>query len=632
MEELSAAAPPKSAAGRLAQVVLAATLTLGSLAYSVGLTRQIGVVVFPEQFLAAIYGVCLALLFVSFPVRRGAERDQIPWYDWLLAAAGLAAGLYVAVNFPRITATAATVTPELLFLAGVIAFLTMEGTRRTSGYSLIVITFVLVVWVLVGHLVPGQLRTHKVEAPNLAIYLNFDNNGLLGLVLEIAATIVIAFVLMGQLLARSGGSGFFNDFALGLMGRFRGGAAKIAVVASSLFGSISGIAAASALAVGVVTIPLMKKSGIPARLAAAIEACASNGAQLMPPVMGAVAFVMADFLQVPYREVALAALLPSILYYTALFIQCDLETARYGIGRVDSGWIFLAPFAAVVGAMFWLNWEPEPAATLASAIIIGLGLFLGYRGARMKLKDIWSAVIETGIGVCEIIVISAIGGYVLGLFQVGGLSFALTAYLVDLGAANLLLLLIICAITNIILGLGLPTLAVYVMLAILVAPALVKVGVPAMAAHLFILYFGIMSLITPPIATAAFVAATIAKTDPMAAGWTAMRFGWASYIVPFLFVYSPALIMRGSWTEIVLVMALSIAGIWFVCAGMTGYAMRVMSAPMRAGFVLAGLLLLMPFQASSMNAWLNLAGFVLGAALLTFEVRNRNYGLSATLP
>ena len=637
MEELSAAAPPKSAAGRFAQQVLAALLTLGSLAYSVGLTRQLGLVLFPEQFLAAIYGVCLALLFVSFPARRGAERGDVPWFDWLLAAAGLAAGLYVAIHFPRITAQAGTVTYELLLLAGVLASLTMEGTRRTSGYSLIVITFILVVWVLVGHLVPGQLRTHKVEAANAAIYLNFDNNGLLGLVLEIASTIVIAFVLMGQLLARSGGSGFFNDFALGLMGRFRGGAAKIAVVASSLFGSISGIAAASALAVGVVTIPLMKKSGIPARLAAAIEACASNGAQLMPPVMGAVAFVMADFLQVPYREVALAALLPSILYYTALFIQCDLETARYGIGRVDtsdippmknvlaSGWIFLAPFAAIVGAMFWLNWEPEPAAALAAAIIIGLGLFIGYRGSRMRLKDIWSAVIETGIGVCEIIVISAIGGYVLGLFQIGGLSFALTAYLVDLGAANLLLLLIICAVTNIILGLGLPTLAVYVMLAILVAPALVKVGVPAMAAHLFILYFGIMSLITPPIATAAFVAATIAKTDPMAAGWTAMRFGWASYIVPFLFVYSPALIMRGSWTEIVLVMALSVAGIWFVCAGMTGYAMRVMSAPMRAGFVVAGLMLLMPFQAATINAWINAAGALLGVTLLVVEIKGRNH-------
>jgi TRAP-type uncharacterized transport system fused permease subunit len=271
--------------------------------------------------------------------------------------------------------------------------------------------------------------------------------------------------------------------------------------------------------------------------------------------------------------------------------------------------------------MFWLNWEPEPAATLASAIIIGLGLFIGYRGARMRLRDIWTAIIETGIGVCEIVVISAIGGYVLGLFQIGGLSFALTAYLVDLGAQNLLLLLVICAVTNIILGLGLPTLAVYVMLAILVAPALVKVGVQPMAAHLFILYFGIMSLITPPIATAAFVAATIAKTDPMAAGWTAMRFGWSSYIVPFLFIYSPALIMRSGPLETAAVLALSLAGIWFVCAAFTGYAMRVMSVPMRIGFGVAGVLLLLPFQASNLNAWLNAAGAALGFALLFLERR-----------
>jgi TRAP transporter 4TM/12TM fusion protein len=641
VEELSAAAPPRTAAGRFAQVALAALLTLGSLAYSVGLTRAMGLVMFPEQFIAAIYGVCLALLFISFPVVRCTARTDIPWYDWLFAVAGLAVGLYVAVTFPRLTAQAGTITAELLILAAALAILTLEGTRRTSGYSLVIITVALTAWVLVGHLVPGELRTHKVDAPTLAIYLSFDNNGLLGVVLEIAATIVIAFVLMGQLLARSGGSGFFNDFALGLMGRYRGGAAKIAVVASSLFGSISGIAAASALAVGVVTIPLMKKSGIPARLAAAIEACSANGAQLMPPVMGAVAFVMADFLQVPYREVAIAAVLPSVLYYAALFIQCDLETARHGFGKVarseipkmgpvlKTGWIFIAPFAAIVGAMFWMNWEPEPSAALASVIIIVLGLAIGYRGTRMKVQDIWSAIIETGIGVCEIIVISAIGGYVLGLFQAGGLSFALTAYLVNLGAENLLLLLIICAVTNIVLGLGLPTLAVYVMLAILVAPALVKVGVTPMAAHLFILYFGIMSLITPPIATAAFVAATIAKTDPMAAGWTAMRFGWASYIVPFLFVYSPALIMRGRALEIGLVMILSIAGIWFVCAAFTGYAMRVMPPPMRIAFGLAGLLLLMPFQASTINGWLNAAGGVLGVALLVYEIRGNRKKVSS---
>ncbi len=633
MDELSSVAAPASPAARCAQAVLAAALTLGALAWSIGLYRRVGLVLFPEQFLGAMYGICLALLFVSFPAQRGAVRSSMPWYDVVLAAAGFAAGAYVAVQFPKLTAMAGVITADGMIVSIVLSVLTLEGVRRTSGYSLLVITFALVAWVLVGHLVPGQLQTHKVDADLMLLYMNLDTNGLFGLVLDIACTIVIAFVFMGQLLARSGGTGFFNDFAMGLMGRLRGGAAKIAVVGSSLFGMISGIAAANALAVGVVTIPLMKKSGIPARLAAAIEACASNGGQLMPPVMGAVAFVMADFLQVPYREVAIAAILPSLLYYAALFIQCDLEAARYGFGKVDaaaiprmlpvlaSGWIFFAPFAAIIVAMFWLNWEPETAATLAAAVVAVLGLAVGYKGVRMRLRDVWTSVIDAGTGVCEIIVISAIGGYILALFQVGGLSFALTAWLVDLGAQNLFVLLVICAVVNIILGLGLPTLAVYVMLAILMAPALIKVGVPPMAAHMFILYFGMMSLITPPIATAAFVAATIAKTDPMDAGWTAMRFGWTAYIVPFLFVYAPAILLRGSIADILLVSITSLVGIWFVCAAFTGYAMRAMSLPMRVAFGATGVLLLMPFQASSVNVWLNVFGGALGFSLLAYETR-----------
>ncbi len=636
MEEIgSAVAAPASNAGRRAQVTLAALLTLAALAWSAGLFRLVGLVLFGEQFLAGMYGICLALLFVSFPAERGSVRANVPWYDVLFAAAGFAAGAYVAVYFPKLTALAGSVTAEGLILSIVLAALTLEGVRRTSGYSLIWITFGLVVWVLLGHLVPGRLKTHKVDPDLLAIYLNLDTNGLLGLVLEIACTIVVAFVFMGQLLTRSGGSGFFNDLAIGLMGRLRGGAAKMAVVGSSLFGMISGIAAANALAVGVVTIPLMKKSGIPARLAAAIEACASNGGQLMPPVMGAVAFVMADFLQVPYRDVAIAAIVPSLLYYTALFIQCDLEAVRHGFGKVDpaliprvtkvlaNGWLFFAPFAAIIVAMFWLNWEPDAAAVFASVMVIALGLTVGYRGARMKGRDIWASVIDTGTSVCEIVVISAIGGYVLGLFQIGGLSFALTAVLVDLGAENLLLLLLICAVTNVVLGLGLPTLAVYVMLAILIAPALIKVGVQPMAAHMFILYFGMMSLITPPVATAAFVAATIARADPMEAGWTAMRFGWMAYIVPFLFVYSPAILMTGPVHVIVLVTAAAIAGIWLVCVAMTGYFVRVIPLGMRVVFAVSGIMLLLPAQSSIVFLWTNLAGLAFGIVLVGYELRMR---------
>jgi TRAP transporter 4TM/12TM fusion protein len=559
----------------------------------------------------------------------------VPWYDWAFAAASLVVCAYVTVHFPKLTALAGSVTVQTLTVSAALTALTVEAVRRTIGWSLVIILLVIAGYVLIGHLVPGQLQTHKVDLGELLVYLNLDNNGLLGLILQITIIVIIPFVLMGQLLMRSGGSAFFNDAAIALMGRYRGGAAKMAVVGSSLFGMISGIAAANTVAVGIVTIPLMKRSGMSARLAGAVEACASNGGQLMPPVMGAVAFVMADFLQIPYTEVAIAAILPSVMYYAALFIQADLEAARYGFGKVEeakiprigrvlaAGWMFLVPFAVLVYTMFWLNLEPEYSAMAASAAIIVLGFAVGYDGQRMKLSDLWDAVVETAGGLCEIIVISAAAGFIMGLFQVSGLAFAFAAYLVELGGQSLILLLLLAAVVSIILGMGLPTIGVYVMLAILVAPALVKVGVPPLAAHLFILYFGMMSLITPPVAPAAYVAAAIAGSPSMATGWTAMRFGWSAYIVPFLFVYSPAILLKGTVWDIAIVTVTSLAGIWLICAAMTGYFTRPLSVPMRVGFAVAGVMLLTPHQASQLMLWINVLGAALGIALVAYEIRAR---------
>jgi len=632
VSEIAPALPAGSRAAQRAQIALAALLTLGSVVWSLDLFRNVGLVLFPEQFIAGIYGICLALMYLRYPARRDAVKTSVPWYDVGFAAASLAACGYVAFQFPRLTGLAGSVTGETIVLAITLFVLTIEGVRRTIGYSLVIIVLAIAVYVLFGHLFSGQLKTHKVEWTSLLVYLGLDNNGLLGLVLQITVIVVIPFVLMGQLLMRSHGSGFFNDIALALMGRRRGGAAKIAVVGSSLFGMISGIAAANAVAVGVVTIPLMKKSGMPARLAAAVEACASNGGQLMPPVMGAVAFVMADFLQLPYKEVAIAAILPSVLYYAALFMQSDLEAARYGFGKVEedqiprvlpvlaAGWIFIVPFVVLVATLFVLNSEPELAAMYAAAIIVVLGFAVGYAGRRMKMKDIWESIVETGVGVCEIIVISAAAGFIMGLFQVSGLAFTFAAYLVDLGGQNLLLLLVLAAVVSIILGMGLPTLGVYVMLAILVAPALVKVGILPLAAHMFILYFGMMSLITPPVAPAAYVAAAIAGAPSMATGWTAMRFGWVAYIVPFLFVYSPAILLKGSVTDIVIVTVTSLAGIWLICAAMTGYAMRLIGLPLRAAFFAAGVLLMLPHQVSAAVLWMNIVGAAIGIGLVAYEI------------
>ena len=596
---------------------------------------------FAEQFAAAAYGIGLALTFLRFrftsqPIPeagRSGELTPVPWYDWALSAISLIACAYVTVHFPRLTAISGSVNLETMAISIAITLLTIEATRRTIGWSLVIIVLALGAYVMFGHLVPGPLQTRKVEMGELLAYLNLDNNGLLGLVLQITVIVIIPFILMGQLLMRSGGSGFFNDLAIALMGRYRGGPAKMAVVGSSFFGMISGVAAANTVAVGVVTIPLMKRSGMPAKLAAAVEACASNGGQLMPPVMGAVAFVMADFLQIPYKEVAIAAILPSVMYYAALFIQADLEAARYGYGKIEesriprlmkvlaAGWVFLVPFAALVYTMFWLNLEPEYCAMAASAVIIVLGFALGYQGQGMKLRDLWDAVVETAGGLCEILVISAAAGFIMGLFQVSGLAFAFAAYLVDLGGQSLIALLVLAAIVSIILGMGLPTIGVYVMLAILVAPALVKVGVDPLAAHLFILYFGMMSLITPPVAPAAYVAAAIAGSPSMATGWTAMRFGWSSYIVPFLFVYAPAILMKGSVLDIAVVTLTSLFGIWLICAAMVGYFTRLLSAGNRIAFAAAGVMMLLPHQASTLMLAINIAGAVLGIALVLYELR-----------
>ncbi len=581
---------------------------------------------FAEQFAAGAFGIGLALTFLRFRVWK---------LDWLLAAVALALCGYVTVRFPQLTAMAGTVNLETMTLSVGITALTVEATRRTIGWSLVIILLALAGYVLIGHLVPGQLQTRKVELGQMLGYLTLDNNGLLGIVLQITVIVIIPFVLMGQLLMRSGGSNFFNDAAIALMGRYRGGAAKMAVVGSSLFGMVSGIAAANTVAVGIVTIPLMKRSGMSAKLAAAVEACASNGGQLMPPVMGAVAFVMADFLQLPYKEVAIAAILPSVMYYAALFIQADLEAARYGFGKVEEakipriakvlakGWLFLGPFAVLIYTMFWLNLEPEYSAMAASASIIVLGFAFGYDGQRMTLRDVWHAVVETAGGLCEILVISAAAGFIMGLFQVSGLAFAFAAYLVQLGADSLILLLVLAALVSIVLGMGLPTIGVYVMLAVLVAPALVKVGVQPLAAHLFILYFGMMSLITPPVAPAAYVAAAIAQAPSMATGFTAMRFGWAAYIVPFLFVYSPAILMQGSVVDIITVTATSLFGIWLVCAAMTGFFTRLLSLQKRILFAAAGIMLLSPHQASDLMLYINIAGALAGIALIALELQKR---------
>ncbi len=612
---------------RIISDVLAALLTLLAVGWALSFQRRIGLDIYPQQFFAAMLALTLALAYLTLPRIRGTERSTVPWYDAALALVSLISVGFVAVRYPDLVLMIFA-RPAVLWIPSIIiVFLTLEALRRASGWALVIIISVFLLYALFGDQFPGRLQGRAQNWQLLAGYMAVDSNGILGLPMSVATTIVVAFILFGVLLGITGGTTFFTDAAMIGMGRFRGGSMKIAVLASGLFGSISGSAVANVVGTGVVTIPMIKKDGYPGHKAGAIEAVASTGGQLMPPVMGAAAFLMAEFLAVPYTSIVLAALVPAILYYVALFIQADLEAAKLGIRAVPKdqipagrkvlgGMHFAFAFAVLIYLLFWQRYQPERAALWSAGVLILTALALGYGGVRPRLRTVIGALSKTGHAVVEILLISAASGFVIGVLNITGLSFNLTYLLVQVGGSSLIALLALSAIVCIILGMGLPTLGVYVLLAALVAPALIQLGVEPIAAHLYVLYFGMMSMITPPIALAAFAAATIARAPAMATGWSAMRFGWVAYVIPVLFVFSPTLILIGAPLEIGIAILTAVMGVWLVSAALAGFFRGALSPVTRGLFAAAGLLALVPADAFPGAIYSDFVGVAAGLGLM----------------
>ena len=612
---------------------LAVALTCLALAWSLDLYRDMGLQLYTEQFLAGTLAIALPLVFLHVPAGAGRERQgAVPWYDLVAAVAGFAASTYAAMRFPELVDRMHLFPVDALVVAFVLVTLIVEGVRRTAGNILAGIIVIFILFGLFGHLVPGMLAGRQTGFSKLALYLAWDPTSILGTPLRIVATIVVAFVFFGVILFKSGGASFFTDLSLVLMGRYRGGPAKIAILASMLFGSISGSVVSNVLTTGSVTIPLMRRGGYRPEDAGAIEAVASTGGQLMPPIMGAAAFLMAEFLQIGYSEVVVAALIPSILYYFVLFLQADLEAARSNLQRVPdeaipeagpvlrAGWYFPIPFIVLIVALFLFNYSADAAALVAACIIIAFGALLGYRGERMTPRLLFEALRETGLTVLDIFMIGAAVGIVIGVLNISGLGFGLTLFLVQIAGGNMLVLLGVSALVCIVLGMGLPTVGVYVLLATLVAPALVEVGVEPLAAHMFIMYFGMMSMITPPVAIGAFAAATLTGADAMKTGLAAMRFGWLAFVIPFMFVGSTTLLMQGAPGRIALDFAFALAGAWLVSVAIMGYFQSVLKVPVRLLFGLAGLALLTPISAFSGAHWLNAAGACVFLAALAWRL------------
>jgi len=610
-------------------LILQALLVACVVGWVLDLQRTVlGLNLYTEQLLLVVLGLAIAICFLV-------TRARPAWWDQAAAFGGLALCLTLAWRYPQLS-TELTARPlDGVLMAGALCLLVWEGTRRMAGLSLVGFTAAGVVYAMFGHHLPGIFQSRPVDFTRLLVYLNLDTNALLGATLQIGILVVVPFILLGQLLGRCGGSEFFTDLARAWMGRYRGGSAKVAVVGSGLFGMISGSAVANVTAVGVVTIPLMKRSGYPAQIAAAIEAVGSTGGQLMPPVMGAAAFLMAEVLGVPYVEVMIAAIIPAFLYYLALFFQVDVEAAKRGIRGepaerlprlvpvLKAGWYFPLPFGVLIYALVALNLRAEYCALLAAGTLIVLSLAFGYKGERVPLKDLVKAIVSTGSSVVDLILICAVSGMFIGILNITGLAFGLTLQLLAATGESLPAMLALTAVIAIVLGLGLPTVGVYIIMATLIAPALVKVGITPMAAHMFLLYFGVMSMVTPPVALSAFAAANIAGSDVDKTGWTATRIGWAAYIVPFLFALSPSLLMQGHPLMIAWAVATASLGIWLGTIGVVGYFYAPVAAVTRALFIAAGVLTLVPADMFRGAIVTDIAGLALGAFLVVRELRRR---------
>src|SRR5205809_2233572 len=567
-------------AARVIERVLLVLLAAAGSLWATQVHHSLPFAFFNEQYLGLFLALGLAPVFLVVRAPPRAPMDRVPWYDWLGCAGALAVGGYVTVLYPSIAYSLSALSWDRLLLGGLTIVLVLEAVRRLAGWALMWIAVGCILYAKFAWLLPGILYAKGASWERIAVYLYLDTNGILGVPLAVTATIVVAYIFFGQALSAAGGDKFLTDLAMAAMGRFRGGPAKMAVVSSSLYGMVSGSAVANVVVDGAITIPMMKRSGYPAHLAAAIEAVASNGGQIMPPVMGAAAFLMAEFLNIPYGQVALAAAIPACLYYLALFTQIDLEAAKRGLlglpaeqipkfrNVIRLGWVFLIPLSILVYTLMIENWEAGKSGMFAVIAVFIVGAI--QKETRPSFEKIVNAFEETGKILLDIAVITALAGIVIGALHLSGFTFKISLLLVTLSGNNVFLLLLITALGCLFLGLPLPTTVVYITLAVLAAPALVQLGIPPLAAHLFLFYFGMVSLITPPDCLPVYIAASIARANFWQTGWTAMRLGIAAYFVPFIFALHPPLILMGTLKEILIAIITAAIGVILLGAGCAG--------------------------------------------------------------
>jgi TRAP transporter 4TM/12TM fusion protein len=532
----------------LEKLYLVAIPSLG-LAWITDVPGHFGWSLVAAEWIGPMLGVGIAAALLRRPY---SPRSRLP--DGLLGLSALACWVWMSLNYGDWLIDITGLTAVKVVPAGIALLLLLEAMRKVAGLPITILIWLLVGYALFGFVLPQPFQAEVLAVDDLAMYLYADTNGVPGQVMVVVATLVLAFIVFGRVMEVSGAIRFFTDLAMACMGDRRGGAAKVAVLASSVFGSINGTAIGNIMSTGIVTIPLMKRSGFKPQFAAAIEAVASNGGQFAPPVMGATAFLIADFLQVSYSEVVLAALVPALLYYVCLFLQVDAIAARFGLKGVPktelprigpllrTGWVFLLPLFVLVYLLFFRGLDPAWSALAAALSLLVLAAIrerrlLGWR----ELKEM---LLGSGESMLPILMIGGGAGVVIGVMNITGLGFSLSIVLGQIGeSAGLLVMLLLTAMLSIVLGMGMPTTAIYVVLSVVLAPALIDMGVTPMSAHLFIFYFGLLSFLTPPVAVASYVAAGLAGSGMWSTSWEGVKLAAMAYLLPFLWCYNGGLLL-----------------------------------------------------------------------------------------
>jgi TRAP transporter 4TM/12TM fusion protein len=567
----------------VARDVCLAAIPLLGIAWLLDAPMRLGLAILGHAYLSVILGVAIAAALLAKPYGRAPGA-----LDLALAALAMAAWFYGGWHAEAWLEDIADRGPHKWIPATVAVLLAVEATRKHCGAALTGLVWVFLAYGLLGHHLPGLFEATESPPARFVLYLYNDTNAIPGIVLATGATLVLGFIVMGKVMERSGATDFFNNAALAAMGARRGGAGKVAVVGSSVFGTINGTTVGNIMGTGIITIPLMKRSGFQPAYAGAIEAAASNGGQIVPPVMGATAFLIAEFLQVPYSEVALAGILPAAVYYWSIFVQIDRYAAIHGLAGIErerlprflavlaAGWIFLLPLALLIYLLFWLSFNPGKSALIVAGMLLVLGAL--HHRRLTSLSELRDMIVGAGKDLAPLLVITAAAGIIIGVLNVTGLGQELVKILGRIAdAAGLLAMLVAAAIIAIILGMGMPTAAVYIVMSVILAPALTRMGIVPIAAHFFLFYFGLLSMLTPPVAIASYVAAGIAGADMWRTSLVALKFCASAYLLPFLFVYNPAILLHGSAVEIAIAAFTAIMSGWVLayaveCGGRGGLA------------------------------------------------------------